>query len=160
MALTLATGSQQTTAAAAVTPFYLPSNYVISKDVAGEVVYSNVSAPLDQPNNVRFASSIVQDIFKNTGITPSAGQRTDGVSIMTQVQETWKVDDAADSMAAYFAPATCHMVMKVPKDALVTAGVLEAFMLRMIGCMFRDSNDTYPNGLNNLVRGICKWTNL
>jgi len=129
----------------------------VSKNVPGEVIYVSNAAALDQPNSIRFAVSAVPDMFKGKTLVPTAGQRTDGVSILTQVREIWKIDDAADSLASTYFPISGHMVLQVPNDALVTSTVLGELVKRLVGAPYRNGTDAIAAAYNNLLHGILSY---
>jgi len=158
MALSLATGSAQSSNCSTQTPLYpATGSYAFAKDDPGEAIMSNTAGALDQPNTVRYAVSNVADVFKNASLSPSAGQRVDGLSILVQVNEVWKIDDAADSLAPIYFPASAHMVLKVPNDALVTSSVLSSLVLRLVGAPFRNGTDTLAVAYNPLLHSICRF---
>lgn len=158
MALTLATGTAQTTVGASLTPLFLPSaSYPVSRDVAGETILQNTATTLDQPNSVRFAVSSIADIFKSASIEPVSGQSIAGLSMLCQLNEIWKVDDAADALAPIYYPVSAHMVVKLPMDALVTSTVAADLVRRLIGAVLRDNSQTLATGWNNLIHGITKF---
>lgn len=156
MAVTLATGTGSATAVPAQTPL-MPTlaSFRLQSQTAQETVYVNSVGALDQPNKVRHAVAEVADVFKNTGVAPDTGQATQGLSILTQVTETWKVDDPANtSFASYYLPVSAHMVMKVPNDALITSTVLAAFYLRAVGSIWGAADDTLVEALEPLLHGV------
>lgn len=158
MALSLATGSAQLTAGATLTPLYVPTAYVVQNDMPGETRYANTSAPLDQPNGFRLAITNIADVFKGVpNLSPVAGQNRGGLSMLAQLTETWKVDDAADSLAPYYLPFSAHLVIKAPADALVTSAVVFDGVRRLLGTLIRNSTDALSVGINNQLHSITKW---
>lgn len=158
MAVTLATGTAQGSNCATQTPLYpTTGSYAFSKDDPGESIYTNIAGALDQPNSIRTGAKVVPDIFKGVPLIPAAGQRTDGLSLVVQVRETWKLDDAADTVAPLYVPASAHMVLQIPTDALVTPTVVGALMLRLFGAPFRNGTDTIAQAITSLVHGITRF---
>lgn len=158
MALSLSTGSAQTSVGATLTPLYRPAaSYVCSRDVPGESIFANSAAALDQPNTVRFAVNTVADMFKGSDLNVVENQVKSGLSMLAQVTEVWKVDDAADALASLYYPASAHMVIRVPNDALVTSTVVADFVRRLLGTVLLDSDDTLAQGWNNLLHQITKF---
>lgn len=159
MALALTTGTAQITTGASLTPLILPTaSYLVSKDAVGEAVLTNTAGSLDQPNRARFSCQTIADIFKNqTDCKPVTGQQVAGLSMLMQLTETWKVDDAGDTLAPIYYPASAHIVLKVPQDALVTSTVIMDFVRRLIGAPLRLVGDTLSTGWNNPLHGIVKF---
>lgn len=158
MALTLTTGSAQTVVGASLTPFFQPAaSYIVSKDVTGETQYVNTAAALDQPNSVRMAVSSVADIFKGVpGLNPLAGQSRAGISILAQLMETFKVDDAADGLAPYYLPFSAHLVIKSPLDSLITSTVIADAVRRLLGTFLRTNAETLADGINYPLHFVTK----
>lgn len=158
MALALSTGTAQTSAGASLTPLYRPAaSYVCSRDVPGEALFVNSAGALDQPNTVRFAVQTISDLFKGSDLTPSEYQTRSGLSMLAQVAEVWKVDDAADALASLYYPASAHIVVKVPNDALVTSTVVADLVRRLLGAVLLDNDDTLAQGWNNLLHSITRF---
>lgn len=160
MALSLVTGSSQDNSCDTLTPLYpdLTDDYLWEKEEPGEAILRAVAGTIDQPNRIRFATASIANLFTGqTAVTPSAGQSTAGISILTQVQEVWKIYDAADAdVAPLFFPVSAHMVIKVPTNGLVTSSVLENLVLRLIGAPFRNGTDSLGDAMNPLLFGITK----
>lgn len=156
MAITLATGTAQ----ALATPTHTPlapdvGDFAYSKDDPGESILTNVAAPLDQPNSIRYAVTRVADMFKGTPVTAQAGQRTDGNSYLIQLNEVWKEYDSADSsVVPYYHPISAHIVLKLPTNALVTGAVVETLLLRLLGAIQRNATDDLDVALEPLLHGI------
>lgn len=158
MALSLVTGSAQTANCATTVPLYPATvSFAFAKDDPGEAVYQNVDAALDQPNSIRYAVTTVSNLFKGTPLTPTSGQRVDGLSMLVQVMETWKIDDAADALAPYYFPVSAHMVLKVPNDALVTSAVVGPLVRRLLGAVYRNGTDSIDAAINPLLHGIVRF---
>lgn len=158
MALSLATGSAQTSNCATQTPLYpATGSYVFSKDDPGEAVYTNVAAALDQPNSIRFAVAPISNVFNNVALNPISGQGVAGLSMLCQVNEVWKVDDAADSLAPLLYPASAHMVIKVPTDALVTPAVVSGLIMRLFGAPFRNGTDSMATAITSFLHGVARF---
>lgn len=158
MALSLATGSAQGSNCATQTPLYpTTGSYAFAQDDPGEAIYANVAGALDQPNKILFKASAIPDMFKSVPLTPAVGQRVDGLSLLVQVQETWKIDDAADAVAPIYFPVSAHTVLRIPTDALVTPAVVASMLLRLWGAPFRNGTDTLATAITSLVHGITRF---
>lgn len=158
MAITLATGSAQGSNCASQVPLYpTTGSYVVSKDEPGEAILTNVAGALDQPNSIRFGVSAISDIFRNTPLSPAPGQSVAGVSMLAQVNEVWKLDDAADSLSPLYVPASAHLVVKVASDALVTPTVVANLMLRLFGAPFRNGTDSLATAITSWLHGVARF---
>lgn len=156
MAIALVTGTGLTTSVPTQTPL-MPAagTFRLRSTSPTESVFVNTSGALDQPNQVRHAVQSVADVFKNTGVVPDSGQRITGMSILSQVTEVWKVEDAANTaFDPYYLPVSAHFVLKIPDDALITSSVLEAFTRRMLGTIWGNAAHTLAQALDPLLRGV------
>lgn len=158
MAIVLATGTQQTVSATALNPLApVVASYLAQKDDPGETIYSNIVTALDQPNKLRFSVSPVADVFKNAEATALAGQRVDGLNILCQVTEVWKVYDGADnSVIPYYLPVSAHQVLKIPIDANVTDAAVAALMARLTGATLHGTVLTLTGGIGPLMHGVTR----
>lgn len=160
MALSLVTGSAQDNNCATLTPKYpdLTSDYLWEKEEPGEAILRAVVGSMDQPNRIRYATSSIPNLFAGqSAVAAVAGQSTIGTSILIQVQEAWKIYDAADAnVAPHFFPVSAHMVLKVPVTELVGSTALSGLVLRLLGATFRNGTDTLAEALNPLLYGITK----
>jgi len=130
-------------------------SYRLLRQSPTEALYTNVASTLDQPNTVRHGVSTIADVFKNTGVIPDSGQRVQGLSILSQVVETWKVYDNADNAVdPYYLPVSAHFVLKFPVDALITSTILANFILRMQGSIWAGASDTLAASIDPLLRGV------
>lgn len=156
MAITLDTGDSQANAAVAAAPLHLDADaFKLLKDDPGECQLANVAGTLDQPNTIRYSVQPIADIFNAAPIDPDADQRRDGHSYLIQVNETWKKYDAADtSVTPVYFPASAHMVLKLPVDALVTADVAKLLVRRLLGALTMSATDSIEDGLGPLLVGV------
>lgn len=159
MSLTLVSATGQTTSAPTRTPKIPDSGlFVFKSDEAGESVMENTSAPITQPNAVRYAVGVVSDVFKNTPANPASGQRKDGKSILIQINETWKLYDPANTaLAPIYLPVQAHMVLRFPVDESITSTELAALVDRLVGAATRDDEQTLASALDPLLHGITKF---
>lgn len=157
MALALSTGTAQVTTGAALTPLFRPTSYFCSRDVPGEAIFTNKSATLNQPNTIRFAVQTIADMFKGTEVPVGASQVRSGLSMLAQVNEVWKVDDAADALASIYYPASAHIVIRVPNEELVTSTVVADLVRRLLGAVLLDADDTLAAGWDFPLHQITRF---
>lgn len=157
MALAIGYGTGQTgSAATAVTPKVLNVlNWRYLSEEPGESVYVNTAGALDQPNSIRHGYSVVRDVFKNSPVDPIEGQRVDGISILCQVNEVWKVyDDASTSVTPLLLPASAHFVLKLPINALVTSTSAVGILNRLMGSFYRSVDTAQADAFAPLLKGV------
>lgn len=155
MAITVETGTGQTTSGTALTPLAPDAgSYGYTVDDPGQAVMKNVVNALDQPNTVRCQVATVADVFKGSDVAAAAGQRTDGLSILVQITESWKVTDSVTG-DVYYLPISAHMVLKIPVDANITGALLQALVTRLVGSLDRGAADV-ADSLTSLSHGVVR----
>jgi len=132
-----------------------PGSYGFSVDDPGNTVMKNVVGGLDQPNAIRYSVTPVADVFKQSDLTAAAGQRTDGVSVLVQVTESWKVTDSVTGEVIYL-PVSAHCVLKVPLNAEVTGARAAALMARLLGALDRDDSGGIDDSLDSIMHGVTR----
>lgn len=125
---------------------------------SGEVILTNVTSPLDQPETLRLAIENVANVYANTQIpTYNRSVTTRGVQLLLQTNDILRVSDAASSDVdcccdgSFDLPISCHMVIRVPLNQYITADVVMQVAKRNFGMLF-DGNNTTAR-LNQLLRG-------
>jgi hypothetical protein len=108
---------------------------------------------MDQPEVIRVQASEIADVYKNTRIDPSAyaGSRK-GISIVCQVNDILRVTETTDPTYCVDLPISCHMVLKVPQNANITADAIMSTAGRCLATLF-DSNQLTSGRIGNLLRG-------
>lgn len=131
------------------------TDYALIRDDASEVVISNTTSPLDQPETIRFALSSVADVYQGTGIEPSFRSVTKrGESLLVQINDILRVTDA-EGQILYDLPISSHIVVKLPLNEYVTADVALQVVKRNISALF-DTGLVTSARLNQLLRSSLK----
>jgi len=133
--------------------------YFATNLASGETLYKCGTSPTTQPNTIRLAYQQVTDIFKGNpqGLTPASGQSVVGSSVLVQVREVWKVDDAGDTLAPIYLPVSAHMVLRLPTDDLVDAAAVGGLVKRLVGAVYRNGTDAITVAYGNVMRGITEY---
>ena len=153
MSISVLTGSSQTTAGSAVTPLApAAGSYGVAIDDPGQTVLVAVDGDLDTPNRIRYAVTNVADVFKGSDASPKSGQRVDGLSVLCQVTETWKVTES-ETGSSYYLPMSAHLVIKLPIDANISSTDLAGLVARLVGTLDRGEKGIADN-IASLTRGV------
>lgn len=133
---------------------------VKSNNNGKEVILTNITSPIDRPENIRVAYSDVANIYSGTGIEPSVTAPTKrGVSILTQVTDVLSVQDDTDADFRLDLPLSCHLVIKVPASEYVTAAQVKITVGRLLSSLF-DSGSLTDSRLEAILRGSLVPTEL
>jgi len=118
-----------------------------------EVVLTNITSPVDRPENIRLAYTEVANIYGGTSVDPSVSAPTKrGVSILAQVTDVMSVQDDANSDFRIDLPLSAHLVIKVPASEYVTAETVQTLVGRLLSSLF-DSGKTDLTRLDAILRG-------
>lgn len=149
------TDSVTTTKNLALPDLSYSADFSVIEDEADQVVITNTTCPLDQPETIRFALSSIADVYSGTGIEPSTRALTKrGISLLVQLNDIMRVTDA-DGKIVYDLPISSHFVMKVPLNENVTADVALTILKRNVSALFDKGNVTSAR-LNQLLRSSLK----
>lgn len=137
------------------------SDYSIKNETASEVVLTNVTSPLDQPELIRFAENPIRDIYKNSNVDPAArSAATQGVSLLVQNIPILRVTPADSSnccnMGYLDFPIPIHTVVQAPLSPYVSLDNIYAALLRHFASFFGEGADVTNARLGALLRGALK----
>lgn len=126
---------------------------VKSNNNGKELILTNLTSPLDRPENIRLAYSEIANVYAGTGIEPSVASPTKkGVSLLAQITDVLSVTDTTDADFRIDYPMSAHLVLKVPSAEYVTADVVLALIGRLLSVL-HDTGSITPARLNALMRG-------
>jgi hypothetical protein len=118
-----------------------------------EVVLTNITSPVDRPENIRVAYTDVANIYNGTSIEPSVLAPTKrGVSILSQVTEVASVTDSTDADYRIDLPLSAHLVIKVPSSEFVTSDMVLGLVGRLLSSLY-DTGVTSTSRLDAILRG-------
>jgi hypothetical protein len=118
-----------------------------------EVVLTNITSPVDRPENVRLAYQDIANIYSGTGIEPSVlSPSKKGVSILAQVTEVLSITDTTDASYRVDKPASAHLVLKLAQDEMITPTVVEKLIGRLLSSLY-DSGLLTEERLKAILRG-------
>lgn len=116
-----------------------PIDYRVKVDNSKEVVITNITTPLDQPESIRFGYSEISDIYKNAGLnTDQIIGSKNGLSVLAQLNTTLKVTDDTSATVLGYLPISAHIVLKVPKSGYITDDVLKSVISRLVGTCYNE----------------------
>lgn len=122
-------------------------------DDPNEVIITNLTSPLGQPETFRWSFSEISDVYKNTSIDPAMKYPIrKGVNLLCQVNDTWKITDTNDATFEALVPVSAHLVLKVPSCEAITAEQVIALVGRLVSGLF-DTGSSESTRLKALLRG-------
>jgi cell division septal protein FtsQ len=118
-----------------------------------EIVLTNITSPIDRPENIRLAYTEVANVYNGTGIEPSVAAPTKrGVSVLAQVTDVISVTDDADADFRIDLPLSAHLVIKVPASQYITAAQVKTAVGRLLSSLF-DTGSVADARLEAILRG-------
>lgn len=127
-------------------------------DTASEVILSNLTCPLDQPETLRYAIQNIKDVYDGTGIEPSYRSVSHrGVSLVVQLRDILRVTQSETETQCcdpgiIDLPIETHIVFRVPISQYVDADTVLTVMKRNVAGVF-DPTGVTSKQLNALLRG-------
>lgn len=130
------------------------ADYRVVQDEPNEVIITNLTSPIDQPERIRWACSEVKDIYRNSGIDPTLYYPTRrGTQILAQITDIFSItdNDVPDYLALL--PISAHLVIRVPNNDLISEAVVTAETSRMIATLYETAGTTVLPRVRSLLRG-------
>lgn len=126
---------------------------VKSNNNGKEVVLTNITSPIDRPENIRFAYTDIANIYSGTGIEPSiASPSKKGISLLAQITDVISISDTADADFRIDEPLSAHLVIKAPASEYVTSAQIQTLIGRLLSSLF-DTGSTSGSRLEAMLRG-------
>lgn len=131
------------------------TDFAVTRNDAGEVILTNRTSPLDQPETFRFGYQPISNIYTNTGIDPSfMAVSKRGVSLVSQVNDILRVSCNSEDgckLLRIDLPIESHVVLKSPISEYITAEVALSVVLRAVSGLF-PTGSVEATRLNAMLR--------
>lgn len=128
----------------------------ILSEQPGEIVYTNVTAPTDQPEVIRLARRQIANIYTGTSIDPSAYLPTRrGVHLLGEVRQTWVETDSVDSAYRRFMPLRVTIGISAPAYGNIASSDVMDLVHRAAASLYSRGDDT-DAGMARLLRGVLR----
>lgn len=156
------TDSVTTTKNVAVPQLSYAKDFSVKTETPSEVVITNVTSPLDQPETIRFAVQNVKDIYNGTAVDPTAmSVSRNGLSLVVQVNDILRVTptegEACCCGQGYMDfPISTHIVVRTPVAQYIDADTVMTVVKRNISALFGEGADVTSARLNQMLRGALK----
>lgn len=129
------------------------TDFRVTRDDANEAKVTNLTSPLDQPEQFRFACSAISDVYRNAGIDPTLYYPSRrGTQVLCQLTDIYSVTDSADPSYLALLPLEAHLVIRIPNNDLITPQIVEALIERMLAGLYETDQGQYVR-LSGLLRG-------
>lgn len=138
------------------------TDFSVKSETPNEVVITNVTSPLDQPETIRFAQQTIRDIYNGTAVDPTAmSVSRQGISLVVQLNDIFRVTPDSESSCCCDGgymdfPISTHIVIRTPVVQYVTADTVLTVVKRNIAALFGEGADVTSGRLNQMLRGALK----
>lgn len=125
----------------------------------GEVIMTNIGAPMDQPEKIRVAFSEIADVYKGTGIIPNPNTITyskKGISLLVQYTCVGTDSDNPDGVF----PVSAHLVLKLPAGVEADGATIGQIIGRVLGSLYETKATLMDTRTSSLLRGALVPTDL
>lgn len=142
----------------AMNPINFAADFRIIEEGPGKVVYTDVTAPQDQPSTIRIAQQGISNVYANTSIDPSVFLPTKaGTATLVQVREVWRETDSVDLLFQHDFPVSAGLTLNLPNASQVTAAMVETLVKRLVAAaLYAQGVQTSGTGVAALLRGVVK----
>lgn len=136
------------------------SDHRVVSEVPGEIVTSNVTCPVDQPETFRFSQKEIANVYAQTNIDPSARLSiTNGKATLLELREVWVETDSVDTTYRKLIPVKVGIQFTIPSYGNVTQAMILTALLRAYGLIFETGTVT-DVGVNNINHGVLRKADL
>jgi hypothetical protein len=131
----------------------IAQDFRVKSNTAKEVILTNITSPIDKPENIRLAYSDVANVYSGTNIEPTVfAPSKRGTSVLVQVTDVLSITDSTDADYKIDLPLSFHLVVKVPNSEYITADVVKTGVGRLLSGLF-DTGSTSNSRLEAILRG-------
>lgn len=136
------------------------SDFRATTETPGEVILTNITSPIDRPENMRVAYSLLQDVYKGSGIDPKVqSPLRRGVSLLVQLTEVATVTDTVDLTYRVDLPISAHLVLKIPANADLTDAHVQTVVGRLVSGLY-ETGSLSTDRIKALLRGSLEPTDI
>lgn len=136
-------------------PIHFAADMVRIESGAGKVVYTDVTAPVDQPATLRIAQAFRSNVYAGTSIDAASMLPSKrGVDIVVEQKEVWLGSDTSDATYHPLMPVRCAITLNVPLAAQVTPDAVEHLIGRTVAALYAQGDGDITAGLNALLHGV------
>lgn len=124
-----------------ISPINFPKDWAVDEETGTSCTVSRITAELDSPETIRFATSKIKNLYSNSEI--SLSERcpvTAGTRIAASLHNVWSETDSALQIT-YKAPVAASLAITVPNWGIITNQDVLSLVADIVGALF-DADDT------------------
>lgn len=119
----------------------------------GLAILTNLTSPLDRPENVRISFGEIANIYDGTKVDPSyLGTSKRGVSVLVQINDIFSLTESTDPTYRVDLPVAAHIVLRIPACEYITPDMVKTLVFRAVSALF-GTGDVSSARISALLRG-------
>lgn len=128
----------------------------------GEIILTNLSAPVDRPERLRVAHEVKKDVYKGTGVNPAyMPPSLEGINLLLQQTAIFSLVDSANPSFRIDLPVQGHFVLKMPANQYITSDIQKEIVGRALGQLWDpNAGESGEWRFVTLMRGSLKPTGI
>lgn len=141
-----------------VAPLNYAADFRRVEEGASKIVYTDVTAPQDQPSTIRIAQQSRPNVYAGTTIDPSVFlPNKRGTDTIIEVREVWSEVDSADTSYLRMFPVRAALTLTVPDASQVTVAAVQRVVQRLFAALAEQGEANTDSGIAALLHGVvCK----
>lgn len=136
------------------------TDFRVKSNNGKEVVLTNITSPIDRPENIRLALTDIANAFAGTAVEPTIFTPSKkGISLLAQVTDVISVTDSTNADFRIDYPFSAHLVIRTAKSEYITSQLVQEIIGRLLSSVF-DTGKTDLTRLDAILRGSLVPTEL
>lgn len=151
------TDSKTTKLSLSVPTLSYSTDFAVKSETANEVILTNTTSPIDQPETVRFGIQNISNVYSGTPIALESQSVTKrGIQVLVQLNDIMRVTPSESECQClpFDLPISSHHVIRVALNPNVTPDLIQTVILRNIALFYDGAVNS--NRIGQLVRGALK----
>lgn len=138
-----------------VAPVNFDADFVaIDSSKPGQVIYTDVTCPLDQESTLRITQTARPNVYAGTSVeTGSMLPSKRGLDTVIELKELHKITDSDDPSFVQYAPYRVAIITNTPISEYVSATVVLHLLERAIAAFGQQGDATLNDGITALLHG-------
>lgn len=121
---------------------------------ASEVVATNVTCPVDQPETLRISQKPISNVYANLDVDPSGYLPSKkGIATLLEDRQLWVETDSVDATYKKYIPIKVGITIQAPQYSGVTSTLVQTACLRAFSLIL-EQGVVDTTGMDALLRGV------
>lgn len=136
------------------------ADFRIKKEAAGELVLTNITSPLDRPEEILLNVTDIKNVYEKTSVDPSAySPSRRGINLYSKLTNHYSLTDSEDADFLNVLPISVSITVRTPASEYVTPTVIQTVVARAVSTLY-DTGSESTTRLGSILRGALKPADL